>query len=252
MNFPENPTTSWVIRTKNEEKWLPKVLETLFLQSRLDFEIIIVDSGSTDSTLDIVKDYPVRSVINILPDQFNYSYALNLGINESWGEYIGIISAHSLPTSRDWYREAIKNFRDPLVACVGGQYTSLPDGSYDEKLGDIIYHIKRVAQGDIYTGITKDQYFEEITNTNCLIRKKLWNSYNFDEELEGSEDFDWAMEMRSRGYKTVFDPIFNVYHSHGGINRPTIEQMKGTWSKTKRKIESKVRPSVSISKVFNK
>ncbi len=223
LQFPKNPTTSWVIRTKNEEKWLAKVLETLFLQSRLDFEIIIVDSGSTDKTLEIASSFPIRKIMKILPEEFNYSYALNLGIQEAWGKYLGIISAHSLPISRTWYAEAFRNFADPKVACVGGQYTSLPDGSYNEKLGDLRYHIYRISQSDLFKGVQREEYFREITNTNCIIRKDLWAIYPFDEGLRESEDMDWAMEMRARGYKTVFDPCFNVYHSHGGLGRPTIE-----------------------------
>lgn len=50
-----NPLTSWIIRVKNEEKWIGMVLEELMLQSRLDFEILIIDSDSTDKTIEIVK-----------------------------------------------------------------------------------------------------------------------------------------------------------------------------------------------------
>lgn len=250
LDFPTNPTTSWIIRTKNEEKWLPKILEALFMQSRLDFEIIVVDSGSTDTTLEVVRSFPVRKIIEIKPEEFQYAYALNLGIQEAWGQYIGIISAHSLPASRDWYEKAFQNFADPLVACVGGQYSSLPDGSYTEKLGDLKYYISRVNEGiDLFAGIQKDEYFSDLSNTNLIIRKDLWQEYHFDESFQESEDVDWAMEMRVRGYKTVFDPSFNVYHSHGGINRPIIEERRQLWRELKMRIESKPRPSISISKL---
>lgn len=90
------------------------------MQSRLDFEVIIVDSGSTDRTLEIAKDFPIRKVINLPESDFNYSYALNLGIKEFWGKYLGIISGHSLPVSRTWYEDAMKNFSDPKMAAVTG------------------------------------------------------------------------------------------------------------------------------------
>jgi rhamnosyltransferase len=252
IEFPKNPTTSWVIRTKNEERWLSKVLETLFMQSRLDFEVIIVDSGSTDKTLEIVAQYPIRKVIHIKPEEFGYAYALNLGINEVWGNFIGIISAHSLPVSRTWYEEAFKNFKDPLVACVGGQYTSLPDGNYLEKLGDLKYHIYRIGQqSNIYDGIGRDENFVDLTNTNLMIRKSLWQEYYFDETLQESEDVDWVKEMQSRGYKTVFDPKFNVYHSHGGINKPIIEERRQLWEELRKRIDNKIRPSQPYSKLKN-
>lgn len=220
MNFYKHPTTSWVIRTQNEEKWLGKVLQSLFLQSRLDFEVIIVDSESTDKTLEIIQSYPIRKLIKIKSSTFNYSVTLNIGIKESWGKYIGIISGHSLPISRTWYQQAIENFRDQNVAAVTGNYHSLPDGSYEEKLLDLHFNINELQ---------KQHYCKWMTNTNAIIRKDLWETYPFDESLPECEDYDWACEMLSKGYDIIKDPSFNVYHSHGGLGRPTLLQRLPKW-----------------------
>lgn len=104
-DFPKNPTTSWIIRTYNESKWIGEVLTKLFMQSRLEFEIIIVDSESTDDTIKKVNNFPIRKIITIPKEQYNPSFALNIGISESWGNFIGILSAHSLPTSYTWYEK---------------------------------------------------------------------------------------------------------------------------------------------------
>ena len=83
--MPKNPSkfkkllVSFVIRTKNEEKLIGKVLKSLWDQTYKNFEVIIVDSGSTDKTLEIVKKFPVK-LIEIKPKEYNPSYALNLGI----------------------------------------------------------------------------------------------------------------------------------------------------------------------------
>ena len=233
IDFPKQPETTWVIRTLNEEKWLGKVLESLFLQSRLDFEIIIVDSGSTDKTLKIIDFYPIRKVINIESGSFNYSSALNQGIKEAWGKYIGIISGHSLPVSRTWYEDAMKNFEDQNVAAVSGHYHSLPDGSYEEKLFDLHFRVRDLA---------KQHYCKMMTNTNAIIRKDLWEFYPFDESLSrGCEDYDWASEMISRGYNVIKDPAFNVYHSHGGIGRRSILERFSEWNEICFTIDQKVR-----------
>lgn len=173
LNFPNNPTISWIIRTKNEEKWLGKVLEVLYMQSRLDFEVILIDSGSTDKTLEIASFYPIRKIIKIDQQDFGYSYSLNIGISHAWGEFIGIISAHSLPISRNWYQDSFKNFSDKNVAGVTGTYSSLPDGAYNEKLWDIHNHINRINKDNFYMGFQKQDYYKQVSNTNFMFRKSL-------------------------------------------------------------------------------
>ncbi len=56
------PDISIVIRTMNEDRFIGKTLDKVFCQKRKDFEVILVDSGSTDKTLDIAKEYPVLLV----------------------------------------------------------------------------------------------------------------------------------------------------------------------------------------------
>ena len=66
-----------------------------------DVEIILVDSGSTDRTLEIASQYPVR-VVHIQPQDFTFGYSLNQGITASHGELIVIASAHVYPVYPDW------------------------------------------------------------------------------------------------------------------------------------------------------
>lgn len=250
ITFPQKPTTSWIIRTKNEEKWLGKVLETMYMQSRLDFEIIIVDSGSADKTLQIVQEYPIRKIINIKQEDFSYGYALNIGISESWGDYIGILSAHSLPISRTWYQDGFSNFIDSNIAGVAGTYSALPDGAIEEKLWDTHYHINRLNKDNYFSGFTKENNFDKPSNTNFMLRKSLWNVYQFDEYLSNSEDLDWCTEMIARGYNIVYDPKFDVYHSHGGLGRKIITERVEEWKIPNEIVNSKKRPSESVSKLF--
>jgi len=245
--FPTKPKTSFVIRTFNEEKWLPVLLDSLFSQSRLDFEIILVDSGSTDNTLKILQKYPIRKIIKIRKKDFNYAYALNIGISESWGEIIGIVSGHSIPISRSWYSDGMIHFNDIKVAGVSGYFTPLPDASYREKLLSL-------HEGDQY--IRYESCSRWMTNTNALIRKDLWLQYPFDEQItrgdpaydfatEGCEDYDWASEMIARRFRVVKDPKFNVYHSHGGIGRLAYSERIERWNQICSMIDKKKRPSDS-------
>ncbi|MDD2730704.1 MAG: glycosyltransferase family A protein [Candidatus Portnoybacteria bacterium] len=125
------PETAIIIRTKNEQKYLGAVLEALSSQTYKDFEIIIVDSGSTDRTLEIAKKYPAK-IFTIPPRNFSYPYALNYGIERSSAaKYIVIISAHSIPISNTWLADGLENFyRYEKIMGIYGFLKPLPDASW--------------------------------------------------------------------------------------------------------------------------
>ncbi len=127
-----------IIRTKNEEKWIGEILKRLSSQTYKNFEIIIVDSGSTDKTLDIVNQFSeilnIR-IFKIKQEEFSYPFALNYGIKQSLAEkYLVILSGHSLPISKTWLADGLKNFTDDKIMGVYGFVWALSDGSVWEKL----------------------------------------------------------------------------------------------------------------------
>lgn len=73
------PVCSVVIRAFNEEKYIERLIIGITQQTINSIEIILVDSGSTDGTLEIVSRYPVR-VVHIRPEDFTFGRSLNLGI----------------------------------------------------------------------------------------------------------------------------------------------------------------------------
>lgn len=62
-------------------------------------QVIVVDSGSTDGTLAIVRSFPT-TLIQIRPEDFTYGYALNLGVANVDAELVATLSAHSTPAAR--------------------------------------------------------------------------------------------------------------------------------------------------------
>ena len=81
------PELSIIVRTKNEERWIGHCLKMIFKQDFQGFEVILVDNKSTDHTLVIAKRFPIKTIISI--DEFLPGLALNMGIKESTGKYIG-------------------------------------------------------------------------------------------------------------------------------------------------------------------
>ncbi|OGD86317.1 hypothetical protein A2Z23_00160 [Candidatus Curtissbacteria bacterium RBG_16_39_7] len=236
----QKSSVSFVIRTKNEERLIGTVLENLNQQTFRNFEIIVVDSGSTDKTLEIIGDFSIK-LIQIKPREFNFSYALNLGIKNSKGKYIAIISGHSIPISKTWLADGLNNFQNRKVAAVTGYYNEVPIGYFSEKLGrsfSRLYQNKRL------------NFCPWMTNTNALIKKSLWEKYPFDEKLtKGCEDYDWASEMLARDYNVIKDPKFSVFHSHLTLGKPGYLQMVPIWEKIVTIIDKRNRPRKSFSRL---
>lgn len=223
------PETSIIIRTKNEEKWIGENLKRLANQTYQNFEIIIVDSGSTDKTLDIVSQFSGElniRVFKIKPEEFSYPFALNYGVKQSLAEkYLVFLSGHSLPSSKTWLQDGLKNFTDKKIMGVYGFVLALPDGSVWEKLifNKYLCKIRNIFKKQI---IIEKGAMGVMGFTNAIIRKDLWKKRNFNEEYGyGGEDGEWANYWFDKGYKVMRDIKFSVYHSHGLSYR----QLKQQW-----------------------
>ncbi|MCZ7585330.1 MAG: glycosyltransferase [Deltaproteobacteria bacterium] len=107
------PVASVIIRAKNEAAEIGAVLRRVLDQRYGDFEVVVVDSGSTDRTVEIAQKLGVR-VVQIAPEAFTYGRALNLGMRETASPYGVFLSAHALPFDRDWLRNLLAPFDDSL------------------------------------------------------------------------------------------------------------------------------------------
>lgn len=221
--------TSIIIRTKNEEKWLGVVLERLNSQTYKNFEIIIVDSGSTDKTLNIAKKFNTR-IIEIPQREFSYPHALNIGCENSKADkYFVFLSAHSIPISKTWLSDGIKDFTSDKIMGVYGMMQALPDGSIFEKiywnsLKVFLYRFFGWKKEISHSGMGVLGF------THAIIRRDLWEKHKFDENYgAGGEDGEWSSYWFERGYKVIKDSNFSVAHSHG-LNLFGLKKQQTYWS----------------------
>jgi rhamnosyltransferase len=199
---------SVVIRAKNEARYIGEVLEAVFGQVGADpFDVIIVDSGSTDGTLEIIREFPVR-LIQIPPESFTYGRALNVGIAEASGDFVASLSAHSTPVDASWLTALIGPMRNPRVAGVVGRQVPRANVTFLELLGMRMTGL---------TGLRPElrDHNPRFSNANGCFRRSLWERVPFDEKVAGAEDFAWARTMQALGYYIAYEPSAAVYHSHG-------------------------------------
>lgn len=169
---------------------------------------MVVDSGSTDGTLDIVRGFGRVTLIQIRPDQFTYGYALNLGVANTDADLIATLSAHSLPADSGWLHELIQPFKDPTVAGVYGRQLPRANATMLELLGMRLTGVL----GDKPRLLGGRPLF---SNANGAFRRGLWLEQPFDEDVGGAEDIAWVRSMQERGLLIAYQPTAAVYHSHG-------------------------------------
>ena len=197
--------TSIIIRTFNEEKHLPQLLDALELQDYRDFECIVVDSGSSDRTRSIASERATR-LLELSSHDFTFGYSLNVGIRAASGRYIVIVSAHTLPCEKTWLSEITGHLKEEKTAMVYGRQLGNEHSKFSE-LQDLarFFGPKRLV-------LSPPHFFAN--NANSAIRKDLWEKHQFDPALPGLEDIEWAKYWMENGYEVVYEPSAAIYHIH--------------------------------------
>jgi rhamnosyltransferase len=199
-----NPLISIIIRCFNEEEHIGRLLSGIYEQSLKNIEVIIVDSGSTDSTLSIAKRFPVH-IQSISPESFSFGRALNIGCSTAKGEFLVFASAHAYPSRRSWLEHLIAPFDDPKVALTYGKQRGNETTKYSEHM------IFARWFPDTSKLIQKTPF---CNNANAAIRRFLWKELPYNENLTGLEDLDWAKRAIRKGYHLAYAADAEVIHVH--------------------------------------
>ncbi|MBI5841117.1 MAG: glycosyltransferase family 2 protein [Chloroflexi bacterium] len=207
---------SIVIRAYNEEKHIGRLLEGIRRQTLTDVEIILVDSGSSDSTVSIAESFGAK-VVNIRPEEFTFGRSLNLGVREATRDFIVIASAHVYPVYPDWLETLLRPFEDGKVALAYGKQRGPETARFSEQQ---IYH----------------QWFPEVSkprqetafcnNANAAIRRTLWEQNPYDETLTGLEDLAWAKWAKEHGYAIAYVAEAEIIHIHNETPRGVFNRYR--------------------------
>jgi glycosyltransferase involved in cell wall biosynthesis len=201
------PTIGVVIRTLNESELIGRCLQTLRSQrGDHQLDILVIDSGSTDQTLAIARGHGVR-LLEIAPEDFDYSTTLNLGISEVRGDLILILSAHAVPLDDTWVATMIAPFADAGVAGTASRQVPWPGADFREvhRLAETFGETPRTYTGDGGDAIV-------FSNAASAVRRSVWRDEPF--RLAAAEDLEWARRVVAAGWTVVYEPRASVYHSH--------------------------------------
>lgn len=195
---------SVVIRAYNEEKHIGRLLKGISQQTFPGVETILVDSGSTDRTVEIAKEFDVK-IVNITPDEFTFGRSLNKGIRAASGEFVVIVSAHCYPVYPDWLERLLAPLSEPSVAVSYGKQRGGESNQYSEHQWFRQYFPDHsiLNQGHPYCH-----------NANAAIRRELWEEHPYNEHLTGLEDLAWGSWAFEQGYSISYTADAEIIHLH--------------------------------------
>jgi len=202
----EKMIASVIIRTYNEVKYLERLLSLIFSQrcETVELEVVIVDSGSTDGTLDIAGKFPCK-ITHINKADFTFGRSLNVGCAFSKGDFLLFVSGHCMPVNDRWLDEIVKPLINEEIHYSYGRQEGKDTTKFSE-----YQHFEKCFP--IYDKVPQEGYF--CNNANAALTREAWSKYKFNEELTGLEDMYLAKQLVEAGYKIAYTSKASVYHIH--------------------------------------
>jgi rhamnosyltransferase len=216
------PRVSIVVPTRDGMRTLPAVFEAIRAQEApFAFEVVAIDSGSTDGTLDFLRRHADRT-LTIPPASFDHGLTRNAGLAEARGEYVVLLVQDAVPSATTWLATLVAPLtRDPQIAGTFARQQARPGASAITRR----YLEGWVAAGPVgrTTALDRNGY-EALTAWERLdrcafdhvcaaVRRSAWLRHPYRSTPIG-EDLAWAREVLLAGYRLAYVPEAVVTHSH--------------------------------------
>lgn len=214
---------SIIIPTKNAGLPLKAVLESVVRQE-IDgaFEVLVVDSGSSDGTVELVRQFPLVRLIEIDSLEFGHGKTRNFAISNTTGEFIAMITHDALPMHSRWLAELVKTAEaDTRIAGVFGRHVAYPEATIFTRQ-ELVVHFQGFLARPVVELDDPDRYKNEegyrqflyfFSDNNALLRRKVWQEIPYP-EVDFAEDQAWARLIVEAGYRKAYAPEAVVAHSH--------------------------------------
>ncbi|MEW5806019.1 MAG: glycosyltransferase [Acidobacteriota bacterium] len=202
------PGVSVIVPTYNYARFLDPCLESIFAQTYGDFEVIVVDDGSTDDTVEVLRKYEDR-IRYIYQENMGLSAARNTGIKVSTGKYLAFLDSDDiwLPLKLEAQLRVISEDSD-----VGIVFSDARAFDGKNVLRESILKEERICTGHCFRRLFMGNF---LVMPTVMIRKKCLDEVGlFDETLTAVEDYDLWLRI-SAHYKIGYvDMMLAMYRVH--------------------------------------
>ncbi len=205
----KNPLISVIIPTYNRALTLQATIQSVLRQTYKEFEIIIIDDGSTDDTEQIINDFNDKRITYIRQDHRSASFARNKGIENAKGAYIAFLDSDDiwLPTKIEKQLGVFKNskFNPGIVYCGIGYINESGEKTRGKKLpaykGNIFLYLLG-ARRNVVTGV----------GSTVLVKRECFDKCGlFNEDMPYREDLELLIRIsRKFTFDYVSEPLAKI------------------------------------------
>jgi rhamnosyltransferase len=214
----DEPLVTIIIRSYNEGWALKETLAALHVQNYSNWELIVIDSGSTDGSVELIKAFFPYQFIQISSSDYHPSRVMNCGMRLSRSEYAIFLNADATPQDSNWLRPLVKSLLNPNNAAVFGKQIPRPNC-------EAVYACDyERCFGENREAAKWDHFFSMVSSG---IRKDVWSLRGFSEEVRYSEDDEYTRWCRRNGWNIVYCPESVVMHSHNYTPKQAFKRNRG-------------------------
>jgi rhamnosyltransferase len=209
---------SIILRSYNEAWALRSTLPALAAQSFRNWELIAFDSGSSDGSVELLRQFKPRRLVQMLPHEYRPGRVLNQGMELARSDRVIFLNADATPEGPNWLAPLVSALAEPQVAAVFGRQIPRPNcepvyaRDYERCFG---------AQRE---SIHWDNFFSMVSSG---LRREPWAERGFRETLQYSEDDEYCRWLRAGGYCIRYCPASVVIHSHNYTSRQAYKRSFG-------------------------
>ena len=214
---------SVLIPVKNGEPLLGPVLDAVLQQQTpWAFEVVVVDSGSKDNSVELARERGVR-VEEILPSEFGHGRTRNYLASLSHGDFLVFITQDARPADTHWLRRLVEGCDSaPDVAGAFGSHRAHPGArlvtqrelqEHFAGFGNTLSRVRMEDRERFDREVGHRQFLHFFSNNNSCLRRTVWERLPFPDVMF-AEDQTWMLAAIKAGYSKAYVPEAAVYHSH--------------------------------------
>lgn len=218
ISLMSDAPVSIILRSFNEAWALRDTLPALQAQNYRAWELIVIDSGSTDGSVELIRRFAPRHFVQIASSDYNPSRVMNHGMQLARHELGIFLNADATPVDANWLRPLVAALQHPRTAAAYSRQVPRPDCQA------VFAHDYERCFGPRRAAAAWDHFFSMVGSG---IRKDVWARRGFLEAMQYSEDDEYTRWCRAQGYRIAYCPDSVVMHSHNYTPRQTYKRSFG-------------------------